>query len=82
MRSFSAESLANGTDAELIEVADWRARFEVARALARGEDPDRVRRLVIERFRDEIQAESFGEYTDEVLMAAMQRGVDHALTPG
>ena len=71
--------IGGGTDPGLIEVAEWRARFEVSRALSRGERPEYVRRAIIRRFRAELVAESFGEYADEVLMAAMQREVEDAL---
>ncbi len=80
MRTSFEETIDGGTEPDLIEVADWRARFEVARALSRGEEPERVRQSVIRRFREELVAESYGDYTDEVLMAAVQRGVEHALT--
>ena len=52
MRTTCAATLAGGTDPGLIEVADWRARFEVGRALSRGEAPDAVRHAVIRRFRE------------------------------
>jgi hypothetical protein len=82
MRTMSAATIGGGTDPDLIAVAEWRARFEVGRALSRGEEPERVRRAVIRRFREELDAESFGDYADEALMAAMQRGVEHALMQG
>jgi hypothetical protein len=81
MRTTCTAMIAGGTDPGLIEVAKWRARFEVGRALSRGENPERVRQTVIRRFREELVAESFGEYADEVLMVAMQRGVEDALMP-
>ncbi len=80
MRTSSVAAIGGGTDPDLIAVAEWRARFEVGRALSRGEAPEWVRQSVIQRFREELVAESFGEYADEVLMAAMQRGVEMALT--
>lgn len=79
MRTSGGETIGCGTDSDLIEVAEWRARFEVSRALSRGESPEVVRRTVIDRFREEIIAESFGDYADEVLMAAVQRSVEDAL---
>ena len=82
MRTTSAVTIGGGTDPDLIAVAEWRARFEVGRALSRGEEPGSVRLAVIRRFREELDAESFGEYADEVLMAAMQRGVEEALMEG
>ena len=75
-------AIGGGTDPELIAVAGWRARFEVGRALSRGEEPGWVRQAVIRRFREDLDAESFGEYADEALMAAMQRGVEDALPHG
>jgi hypothetical protein len=71
--------LGGGTDPDLIAAAVWRAKFEVGRALSRGDEPGRARQAIIGRFREELHAESFGEYVDEVLMAAMQRGVEDAL---
>jgi hypothetical protein len=71
-----------GTDPDLIEAAVWRAKFEISRALSRGEEPGRARQAIIGRFLEELHAESFGEYVDEVLMAAMQRGVEDALVQG
>jgi hypothetical protein len=79
MRTSGEATLRCGTNPDLIEVAEWRARFEVGRALSRGEQPERVRQSVIRRFREELVAESFGDYADEVLMAAIQRGVEDAL---
>jgi hypothetical protein len=79
MRTNSTGTIGGGTDPDLIAVAEWRGRFEVGRALSRGEGPERVRREVIVRFREELVADSFGDYSDEVLMAAMQRGVEDAL---
>ncbi len=74
MRTIGTATIGNGTDPDLIAVAEWRGRFEVSRALSRGVAPERVRQEVIGRFREDLVAESFGEYADEVLMAAMQRG--------
>jgi hypothetical protein len=79
MRTTSVAAIGGGTDPDLIAVAEWRAHFEVGRALSRGEEPARVRQSVIRRFREELVAESYGEYVDEALMAAMQRGVEMAL---
>ncbi len=75
-------TFAAGTDPDLIAAAIWRAKFEVGRALSRGVEPGRARQAIIGRFREELHAESFGEYADEVLMAAMQRGVEDALVQG
>jgi hypothetical protein len=80
MRTATAATIAGGTDPELIEVAEWRARFEVGRGLSRGETPGEVRQAVIRRFREELGVESYGEYADEALMAALQRGVEDALS--
>jgi hypothetical protein len=82
MRTPVAATIGGGTDPDLIAVAEWRARFEVGRALSKGEEPWMVRQSVIRRFREELVAESFGEYADEALMAAMQRGVEDALLQG
>jgi hypothetical protein len=79
MRSINGLGLAQGTDPDLIEVARWRARFEVGRGLTHGQGPDEVRRDVLERFREDLIAESFGDYADEVLMAALQREIDDML---
>ncbi len=79
MRSVEGTSVVQGTDPSLIEVARWRARFEVSRGLVHGQEPEQVRRDVLERFRDELIAESFGDYADEVLMAALQREIDDML---
>ncbi len=81
MRTNGEARIGAGTDPGLLEVAGWRARFEVNRALSRGEEPEGVRTCVIRRFRADIDAESFGEWADEALMAALQRGVEAALTP-
>lgn len=80
MRTNGATLIGAGTDPGLLEVAGWRAQFEVSRALSRGEEPGGVRTCVIEKFRADIAAESFGEWADETLMAALQRGVEVALT--
>ena len=79
MRIASAAIIARGTSLELIQVAEWRARFEVWRGLSKGQEPSEVRRGVVSRFRHELGEESFGEYTDERLMAAIQREVEVAL---
>jgi hypothetical protein len=79
MRNAQGTFIAQGTDPDLIEVARWRARFEVGRGLSHGQGPDEVRREILSRFRDEMLAESFGAYTDEALMAAVQREIDEAL---
>ncbi len=79
MRSSQDFGFAQGTDPDLIEVARWRARFEVCRGLTLGQEPDEVRRDILARFRDELIAESFGTYADEVLMAALQREIDDML---
>jgi hypothetical protein len=79
MRSANPSTLGQGTDPDLIEVARWRARFEVGRGLTLGQGPEQVRRDVLGRFRDELVAESFGDYADEVLMAALQREIDDML---
>jgi hypothetical protein len=71
--------IAQGTDPDLIEVARWRARFEVGRGLSHGQGADEVRREILGRFRDELMSESFGPYADEALMAAVQREIDDAL---
>ena len=80
MRTITTATIAVGTDPDLIEVAEWRARFEVGRGLSRGEAPDEVREAVIRRFREELDVESYGEYADEALMAALQRTVEAALS--
>ena len=82
MRTTTAATMARGTDPDLIEVAEWRARFEVGRALSRGEAPGEVYDAIIGRFREELGVESYGEYADEVLMAALQRTVEAALSEG
>lgn len=74
--------IIGGTDPDLIEVAETRARFEVWRGLCLGLNPNEIRRVVLGRFLDEISAESYGHYADESLMAAMQRAVDAALVQG
>jgi hypothetical protein len=79
MRSVLSSTVSQGTDPALIEVARWRARFEVGRGLTLGLEPEEVRRDVLERFRDELIAESFGDYSDEILMAALQREIDDML---
>ena len=80
MRVKDRITLRGGTKVDLLEMAAWRARFEVCRGLAGGADPDEVRREIIGRFREEIAIESFGEYADETLMAALQREVEAALS--
>ena len=80
MRSASvATDLSRGTELDLIELARWRARFEVGRCLHQGFDPEDARRETIHRFRDELNEESFGDYADEALMAAFQREVECAI---
>ncbi len=79
MRNAQGAIISSGTDPDLIEVVRWRARFEVGRALSHGLGSDEVRREVLGRFREELLAESFGDYADEVLMAALQREIDEAL---
>ncbi len=82
MRTASLANFQGGTDPSLVELAKWRARFEVGRALSRGEAPELARDSIIRRFREELMTESFGAYADEVLMAAVQRGVEAALVGG
>ncbi len=82
MRNETGIRIVGGTDPDLIEVAETRARFEVWRALSLGLEPAEVRRAVLGRFLDEISAESYGHYADESLMAAMQRAVEEALIEG
>lgn len=82
MRMSGLAKFQNGTDPSLIELAKWRGRFEVGRALSRGEAPELARDSIIRRFREELMSESFGTYADEVLMAAVQRGVEAALVGG
>jgi hypothetical protein len=79
MRSAEESIIAQGTDPSLIEVARWRARFEVGRGLTLGQGPEDVRREVLGRFREVLSVESFGDYADEVLMAALQREIDDML---
>ena len=79
MRIEKGTKIAGGTDPDLIEIAEARARFEVWRGRTSGLEPQEIRRAVLGRFLDEIGAESYGHYADESLMAAMQRAVDAAL---
>jgi hypothetical protein len=82
MRIEKGARIVGGTDPDLIEVAEARARFEVWRGLSSGLEPEEIRRTVLGRFLDEISAESYGHYADESLMAAMQRAVEAALVEG
>ena len=79
MRIANASNLGQGTDPDLVELATWRARFEVTRGLAKGHSPCEVREDILRRFRLKLEAESFGDYADERLMAAMQREIEAVL---
>jgi hypothetical protein len=79
MRTAYTSNLGQGTDPDLVEFATWRARFEVTRGLAKGQSPREVRQDILRRFRLELEVESFGDYADERLMAAMQREIEAAL---
>ncbi len=73
MRIANGATIARGTDPSLVELALWRARFEVSRGLSRGQSPEKVREAVVMRFRLELEQESYGDYTDELLMSVIQR---------
>jgi hypothetical protein len=67
------------TPADLIEAATIGARISARASAARGGDEETTRRAVIGRLRKEIEAESFGFFADEGLMAAAQAAVDSVL---
>jgi hypothetical protein len=79
MRDGTWTGLSEGTNPDLIEGVRWRARFEVSRGLNHGLGAEAVRRAILDRFRGELLAESFGEYADEMLMAALQREIEDCL---
>jgi hypothetical protein len=73
------EVLARGTAEELVQAAELRGRMAARRYRDAGWDPERIAREVVADFRAELEAESFGVYADETLMAAVQRGVREVL---
>ena len=72
-------ALKDGTSCDLVAAATLGARIATRARVALGEDEATIRRQVVERFRDELAAESYGDFIDETLMAAVQRGVEAVL---
>lgn len=78
-------TLARGTPDDLVGAAELRGRMaarrhhEAGASAGTGCGDDEIIRRVIGEFRAELEAESFGVYEDESLMAAIQRGARSVL---
>ncbi len=72
--------IERGTDQLLVDAAELRARMATRRLRNAGWDSERIVQEVVGDFRAELEAESFGTYEDETLMAAVQRGVEGVLS--
>jgi len=82
MKRLRSEAVAPGTSKELIRAADVRARMAARARLAAGQDDATIRREVLARFLEVIEAESFGEYADEAVLSAARRAIEEVLREG
>lgn len=79
MNRGSTQVVPRRTPDDLIQAAELGARLAVRMKLADGQDQFTIRREVITRFREDLQADSYGTLEDETLMAAVQRAVEAVL---
>jgi hypothetical protein len=77
--SHRASQHAVRTPVDLINAATLGARIATRASAARGEDEETIRLEVIGRFRKDLEAESYGPFADERLMAAAQSAVSSVL---
>jgi hypothetical protein len=82
MKRLRSEAVARGTSEELIRAAEMRARMAARWRRSVGQDDATIRQEVLARFREVIDAESFGVYADETVMAAAQRAIEEVLREG
>jgi hypothetical protein len=82
MKRVRSEVVARGTPKELIRAAEMRARMAARWRRSAGQGDATIRREILARFREVIDAESFGEYADETVMAAAQRAIEEVLGEG
>ncbi|MFO0957868.1 MAG: hypothetical protein U0800_10475 [Isosphaeraceae bacterium] len=68
----------HGTSAEFIEAAVLRVRLAARRYQLMGIPKDVVRRVILDRFRESIEAD-FNAWSFETLMAFAARTLDHEI---
>lgn len=79
MRRSSTTNATGGTPADLIHAAALGARLATRRRLARGQDPEVVRREVIAQYRADFAADGHGDFVAETLMSAVQQAIEQVL---
>jgi hypothetical protein len=82
MKRLRSDAVTQGTPEELIRAAETRARMAARWRRSAGEDDATIRREILARFREVIDAESFGKYADETVMAAARRAIEEVLGEG
>ena len=79
MRHVCTTTVSRGTPKDLIRAASLGARVATRWRRAEGQDDDKIRREVLAQFRADMLSESYGEYADETIMAAVQRSLEDVL---
>jgi hypothetical protein len=78
MRTCGRE-VSRGTPKDLIRAATLGARIAARRRLAEGVEEARVWQEVVGHYARDLRDEGYGDYEQETLMSAVQRGIDEAL---
>lgn len=78
MRRLGFTMIGDGTPDDLIWATALGARMAARRHRARGMDADAVRRLVVDQYREVLEAGYYGP-TLETLLGTVQAAVDDAL---
>jgi hypothetical protein len=79
MTRMNTGMVGGGTPADLVWAAALGARIATRKRRCLGLDDDVIRNEVISSFKDDLDADDFGEFARETLMVAVQRAVDEAL---
>ena len=79
MERLCSDAIPQGTPEGLIRAAAARARMAARWRRSAGEDDATIRRGVLARFREVIDAEGLGAYADEAVMAAARRAIEEVL---
>ena len=79
MKRLLNDAVPQGTPEGLIRAAAARARMAARWRRSAGEDDAMIRQGVLARFREFIDAEGLGAYTDESVMAAARQAIEEVL---
>jgi hypothetical protein len=79
MNRGTVRCVEGGTPEDLLRAAELGARLECRHRRVKGQDDNAIRETILDRFRRELAAGSFGGYADESLVATVQRAIESVL---